>query len=122
MGDGREEQFVGTTMPMPSGRSRCAVEERSSGGQSMGRGPIGASAVQGGQGLLKLLLELQTQRLSELIPELEQAMSKEERMVKELEQVNQEGKAYKLQLEGMKERFGGRLGQIYGFLGLNTKK
>ena len=49
-------------------------------------------------------------------------MSKEERMVKELEQVEQEGKAYRLQLEGTKERFGGRLGQISGFLGMNTKK
>ena len=49
-------------------------------------------------------------------------MKKEEKMVKELEQVEQEGKAYKQQLEGMKERFGGRLCQISGFLGLNTKK
>ena len=57
-----------------------------------------------------------------LNPEFESAMKKEEKMVKELEQVEQEGKAYRLQLEGMKERFGGRLGQISGFLGLNTKK
>lgn len=57
-----------------------------------------------------------------LTPELEKAMMKEEKLVKELEQVEQEGKAYRLQLEGMKERFGGRLGQISGFLGLNTKK
>ena len=65
----------------------------------------------------------QTQHLTEMLtPELEKAMKKEERMVKELEQVEQEGKAYKQQLEGMKERFGGRLCQISGFLGLNTKK
>ena len=57
-----------------------------------------------------------------LTPELEKAMMKEEKLVKELEQVEQEGKAYRLQLEGMKERFGGRLGQISGFLGLNTNK
>ena len=57
-----------------------------------------------------------------LTPELEEAMKMEEDMVKELEQVEQEGKAYRLQLEGMKERFGGRLGQISGFLGLNTNK
>ena len=57
-----------------------------------------------------------------LAPELEKAMKKEKKMVKELEQVEQEGKAYRLQLEGLKERFGGRLGQISGFLGLNTKK
>ena len=49
-------------------------------------------------------------------------MEKEEKMVKELEQVEQEGKDYRLQLEGMKERFGGRLGQISGFLGLNKRK
>ena len=65
----------------------------------------------------------QTQHLTEMLtPELEKAMKKEERMVKELEQVEQEGKAYRLQLEGMKERFGGRLSQISGFLGLSTKK
>ena len=63
------------------------------------------------------------QHLAELLaPELENTRKKEEKMVKELEQVEQEGKAYRLQLEGMKERFGGRLGQISGFLGLNTKK
>ena len=43
-------------------------------------------------------------------------------MVKELEQVEEEGKVYMVKLKGMKERFGGRLGQISGFLGLNTKK
>ena len=57
-----------------------------------------------------------------LTPEIEEAMKMEENMVKELEQVEQDGKGYRLQLEGMKERFGGRLGQISGFLGLNTKK
>ena len=63
------------------------------------------------------------QHLAEtLTPELEKAKKKEEKMVKELEQVEQEGKAYRMQLEGMKERFGGRLGQISGFLGLNPKK
>ena len=65
----------------------------------------------------------QTQHITEMLaPELEKAMKKEEKMVKELEQVEQEGMAYKQQLEGMKERFGGRLCQISGFLGLNTKK
>ena len=57
-----------------------------------------------------------------LTPELEKAMMKEEKLVKELEQVEQEGKAYMLELEGMKKRFGGRLGQISGFLSLDTKK
>ena len=56
-----------------------------------------------------------------LTPELEKAMM-EEKLVKELEQVEQEGKAYMLELEGMKKRFGSRLGQISGFLSLNTKK
>ena len=65
----------------------------------------------------------QTQHLAEMLtPELEKALKKEEKMVKKLEQVEQEGKTYMLQLEGMKERFGGRLGQISSFLGLNTKK
>jgi len=118
---GREEKFGGATMP--SGRTRGSFEGRLSGGQPMGREPIGATAVQGGQGLLKQLLAQQMQRLSELLaPELEKAVSKEERMVKELEQAEQHSKAYRLQLEGMKERFGGRLGQISGFLGMNTKK
>ena len=43
-------------------------------------------------------------------------------MVKELEQVEQEGKAYRLQLRGIKEQYSGRLGQISGFLGLNSNK
>ena len=43
-------------------------------------------------------------------------------MVKELEQVEQEGKAYRLQLKGIKEQYSGRLGQISGFLGLNANK
>ena len=65
----------------------------------------------------------QTQHLAEMLtPELENALKKEEEMVKNLQQVEQEGKTYTLQLEGMKERFGGRLGQISSFLGLNTKK
>ena len=65
----------------------------------------------------------QMQRLAEqLTPELEKAMSKEGRMVKELKQVEQEGKATRMQLEGMKECFCGRLGQMSGFLGLNAKK
>merc|ERR1711971_982659 len=102
--DGMEEKFGGATMP--SGRTRGSFEERNSGGQPMGRELIGATAVQGGPGLLKQLLAQQTQRLSELLPELEKAMFKEEKMVKELEQVEMEGKAYRLQLEGMKERFG----------------
>jgi len=123
----KEEKFEGTTS---SGRMGGSIGERDFAGQplGLGRGQIGASSAQGhllggGQGLLKQLLAKQTQRLAELLtPELEKAMSKEERMVKELEQVEQEGRAYRLQLEGMKERFGGRLGQISGFLGMNTKK
>ena len=43
-------------------------------------------------------------------------------MVKELEQVEQEGKAYMLQLKRIKEQYSGRLGQISGFLGLNANK
>jgi len=125
----KEEKFEGTTTS--SGRMGGSIGERNFAGQplGLGRGQGGASSAQGGhplgggQGLLKQLLAKQTQRLAELLtPELEKAMSKEERMVKELEQVEQEGRAYRLQLEGMKERFGGRLGQISGFLGMNTKK
>ena len=41
------------------------------------------------------------QHLAELLAaELENTKNKEERMVKELEQVEQEGKAYRLQLRG----------------------
>ena len=43
-------------------------------------------------------------------------------MVKELEQVEQEGKAYMLQLKRIKEQYSGRLDQISGFLGLNANK
>jgi len=125
--DGREKKIGGTMMP--SGRMGGSIVEHNSSGQPTGRGSMGASSIQGGhlvgggQGLLKQLLAQQTQRLAELLtPELEKALSNEERMVQELEQVEQEGKAYRLQLEGMKERFGGRLGQISGFLGLSTKK
>ena len=53
-----------------------------------------------------------------LTPELEKAMKKKETLVKELEQ---EGKAYMRQLEGMKVRFAGRLGQISGLRNLNSK-
>ena len=58
-----------------------------------------------------------------LTPELEKAMMNEEKLVKELEQVEQEGMAYmrQLDLEGMKVRFAGRLGQISGVLTLNSK-
>ena len=63
------------------------------------------------------------QHLAELLaPELEDTMKKEEKMVKELEQVEQEGKAYRLKLKGIKEQYSGRLGQISGFLGLNENK
>jgi len=119
---GREEKFGETPL-----RTESFVEEFKS-GQPMGRGLTGAHSqgghlVGGGQGLLQQLLAKQTQHITEMLaPELEKAMKKEEKMVKELEQVEQEGKAYKQQLEGMKERFGGRLCQISGFLGLNTKK
>ena len=65
----------------------------------------------------------QAQHLAQLlVPELENTIGKEDKMVKELEQVEEEGKVYMVKLKGMKERFGGRLGQISGFLGLNTKK
>ena len=64
-----------------------------------------------------------TQHLAKLLtPELEKTKEKEEKMVKELEQVEQEGKAYRLQLKGIKEQYSGRLGQISGFLGLNSNK
>ena len=63
------------------------------------------------------------QHLAELLAaELENTKNKEERMVKELEQVEQEGKAYSLQLKRIKEQYSGRLGQISGFLGSNVKK
>ena len=63
------------------------------------------------------------QHLAELLsPELENTRKKEEKMVKELEQVEQEGKAYRLQLKGIKEQYSGRLGQISGFLGFNENK
>ena len=63
------------------------------------------------------------QHLAELLsPELENTRKMEEKMVKELEQVEQEGKAYRLQLKGIKEQYSGRLGQISGFLGFNENK
>ena len=63
------------------------------------------------------------QHLAELLAaELENTKNKEERMVKELEQVEQEGKAYRLQLKRIKEQYSGRLCQISGFLGLNANK
>jgi len=123
---GKEEKFGDTSLPL--GRTGGSVGEFKSGGQPMGRGPTGAHAqgahlVGGGQGLLQQLLVKQMQHIAEMLaPEFEEVMKKEENMVKKLEQVEQEGKAYRLELEGMKERFGGRLGQISGFLGLNTKK
>ena len=62
------------------------------------------------------------QHLAELLsPELENT-KKEERMVKELEQVEQEGKAYILQLKRNKEQYSSRLSQISGFLGVNANK
>ena len=63
------------------------------------------------------------EHLAELLaPELENTKKEEEKMVKELEQVEQEGKAYRLQLKGIKEQYSGRLCQISGFLGLNANK
>ena len=65
------------------------------------------------------LLAKQMQRLTVVLtPELEKAMKKKETLVKELEQ---EGKAYMRQLEGMKVGVAGRLGQISGLLNLNSK-
>ena len=65
----------------------------------------------------------QNQNLVKMLkPELDKATKKGEKMVRELEEAEQEGKAYSLQLQGLKERLGGRLGQISGFLGLTTKK
>jgi len=123
---GTEEKFQDTAVPM--GRTGSSIGEVKSGGQPMVRRPTeahvqGGHLVGEGQGFLQQLLVKQMQCIADLLaPELEKAMKKEEKMVKELEQVEQEGKAYRLQLEGLKERFGGRLGQISGFLGLNTKK
>merc|ERR1712210_360885 len=109
---GKEENFGDTSLPL--GRTRGSVGEFKSGGEPMRRGPTGAHVVGGGQGLLQQLLVKQMQHIDEMLtPEIEEAMKMEENMV---EQVEQEGKAYRLQLEGMKERFGGRLGQISGFL------
>ena len=63
------------------------------------------------------------EHLAELLaPELENTKKEEEKMVKELEQVEQEGKAYRLQLKRIKEQYSGRLCQISGFLGLNANK
>ena len=68
------------------------------------------------------LLAKQMQRLTVVLtPEFEKAMKKKETLVKELEQVEQEGKAYMRQLEGMKVGVAGRLGQISGLLNLNSK-
>ena len=65
----------------------------------------------------------QTEHLAQLLgPELEKSKGKEDNMAKELEQLEQEGKEYMEKMKGMKERLGSRLGQISGFLGLNTKK
>ena len=63
------------------------------------------------------------EHLAELLaPELENTKKEEEKMVKELEQVEQEGKAYRLQLKRIKEQYSFRLCQISGFLGLNANK
>ena len=63
------------------------------------------------------------EHLAELLaPELENTKKEEEKMVKELEQVEQEGKAYRLQLKRIKEQYSGRLCQISGFLGLKANK
>ena len=63
------------------------------------------------------------EHLAELLaPELENTKKEEEKMVKELEQVEQEGKAYRLQLKRIKEQYSGRLCQVSGFLGLNANK
>jgi len=113
---------------MPLGRTGRSTGEFKSGSHPMGRELTGAHVpgghmVGGGQDLLQQLLVMQKQHLAEMLtPELEKTMKKEEKMVKDLEQAEQKGKAYTLHLEGMKEHFGGRLGQISGFLGLNTKK
>ena len=63
------------------------------------------------------LLAQQMQRLTMLLtPEMEKAKKKEEKLVKEMEKVEQEGKAYRKQLEGIKEGVSGRLGQISALL------
>ena len=63
------------------------------------------------------LLAQQMQRLTMLLtPELEKAKKKEEKLVKEMEKVEQEGKAYRKQLEGIKVGVSGRLGQISALL------
>ena len=64
----------------------------------------------------------QREHLAQLLaPELEKSIGKEDNMVKELEQLEQEGKEYMVKMKGMKERLGSRLGQISGFLGLTKK-
>ena len=65
----------------------------------------------------------QREHLVQLLgPELEKSIGKEDNMVKELEQLEQEGKDYMVKVKGMKERLGSRLCQISGFLGLKNEK
>jgi len=110
-------------MTMVSGRMDSTGVRNSSAqpiGQEFG---VSHSALGQNLGPMQQLLGRHIQHLAELLaPELENTKKKEEKMVKELEQVEQEGKAYMLQLKRIKEQYSGRLGQITGFLGLNENK
>jgi len=118
---GRSEKVE--SMTMASGRMDSTGVRNSSAqpiGQEFG---VSHSALGQNLGPMQQLLGRHIQHLAELLaPELENTKKKEEKMVKELEQVEQEGKAYMLQLKRIKEQYSGRLGQITGFLGLNENK
>jgi len=118
---GRNEKVE--SMTMASGRMD-STGVRNSSAQPIGQ-EFGVSHPALGQSLgpMQQLLGRHMQHLAELLsPELENTKKKEERMVKELEQVEQEGKAYILQLRRNKEQYSSRLSQISGFLGLNANQ
>jgi len=111
------------SMTMASGRLDSTGVRNSSAepiGQEFG---VSHPALGQSLGSMQQLLGRHMEHLAELLaPELENTKKEEEKMVKELEQVEQEGKAYRLQLKRIKEQYSGRLGQISGFLGLNANK
>jgi len=118
---GRSEKVE--SMTMASGRMD-STGVRNSSAQPIGQ-EFGVSHPALGQNLgpMQQLLGRHMQHLAELLAaELENTKNKEERMVKELEQVEQEGKAYNLQLKRNKEQYSSRLSQISGFLGLNANQ
>jgi len=118
---GRNEKVE--SMIMASGRMDSTGVRNSSAepiGQEFG---VSHPALGQSLGSMQQLLGRHMEHLAELLaPELENTKKEEEKMVKELEQVEQEGKAYRLQLKRIKEQYSGRLGQISGFLGLNANK